>query len=39
MDLALDDKLKYNPNDDKQDCPLCRLKLLVTKFKTHDLIK
>ena len=29
------DKLMYIPNDDTQNYPLCRLKLLVEKFELN----
>ena len=32
------DKMMYNPNDDKQNYPLYRLKLSVEKFGTNQSI-
>ena len=36
-DKTMDDKLIYIPNDDKQNFPFCRLKLLVISLNTNGL--
>ena len=32
-DKTMDVKLIYIPNDDKQNCPFCRLKLIVEQYQ------
>ncbi len=34
-DKTMDDKLSLIPNDDKQNCPFCRLKSLVENFEPY----
>ena len=31
--MAMADKLMYIPNDDKQNCPFCRIQLVVETFE------
>ena len=33
MDTTMEDKLMHVQNDDKQNTPFCRVKVLIEKFK------
>ena len=37
-DKTIEDKFSYIPNDDEQNYPFCRLKLLVKSLETTSLL-